>query len=291
MRLLVLPSLAPSGTLVYQWVDANGTVRSLSGNGSVNVEVGERGTGLASTQVQADKLPYFSGTVVRHLAVQPITTELPLLLTAASASAQEALRSSVRQWFKTGNEQTRTPGYLRVTRQGGTQRQRAYYYVSGLEGDYATERMGETWESVVVELYAPDSAATDIDYTEETYALADLPAVTLNNAGDLEAYPIWSIVGGFTAVTIANFSTGESFTVTLTTTDTLIADTRPAATRTQPALYTETDGVNRFGSMTAGFALWKLQPGVNDVSIQITGGSAADTEVTVGWLQRYDDLY
>lgn len=290
MVIVVPAAAAPPGILVYQWVDPGGTVRALSANSSVNVEVGERGLGFASVDLAEDKLPFFSGSIVRHAAVQPRMIEVPLLLRASSGASLEGLLDTVTGWFATATEQALTPGYLRVTRQDGTIRQVACYYVSGLEGDLSSERAGEIWQSVVIELKAPDPAGTDTEATTITYLPADLPSTVVMNGGQVEAYPVWTIQGPLTSVVLANLSTEESLTIvnTLAEGDSLTIDTRPAALRLTGSVVDGT-GDSQFSKITAGFALWWLQAGANAISITLAG-TGGTTEVELSYLQRYRGL-
>ena len=293
MRLIVLPNLAPSGTLAYQWLDPSNTLRNLYGS-SVNVEVGERGLGVPTPDLAEDKLPFGSGTIVRHVAIASREIELPLLFEAASAAVLEALLDNVHGWFATADETTKTPGYLRVTRQDGTQRQVACYYAGGLEGDLSSERAGDRWQSAVVLLKAADPWATDIADSTASWDQTDIgDSVAIMNAGQLDAYPIWTITGPAAGISILNETTQKSFALTadggltLTGGQVLAIDTRRADQLTDlPVLV---GGTSQFSKLTAASSLFTLLGGQNNFVISASGTSGA-TAFELAYRQRYRAL-
>ena len=302
MAPFLIPAEAAAGTLVYEWIDPTGVARALSGLGTdpVNVEVGERGLGLPGLELAEDKLPVNAGTVVRHANMQPRDIELPLLVQAATSSALEQLMDDLYDWFATADETSRTPGYLRVTRTDGTQRQAAFYYTGGLEGDLSQDRAGATWRSVVVNLHAPDPMTTDIEDTVEVYGSSDVGLdLSVMNGGKVDAFPIWTIVGPASAITIRNTSTGKGFALTadggltLAAGDQVAIDTRPSSERTSQQVLGG-DANSQFSKLAAtvdgsSAELWALQPGQNHFTITMAGATG-DTEIQLSYRQRYRAL-
>lgn len=298
---ILVPAASTPGTLVYEWVDPTGVVRALSGNASVNVEVGERGLGLPGLELVDEKLPNSAGSALRHANTQPRDVELPLLLEASSSSALEQLLDSVYDWFATADETTRTPGYLRVTRTDGTQRQVACYYTGdGLVGDLSSERAGATWQSVVINLRAPDPTTTDIEETVEVYGSADVGSeLSVINPGTMDAYPVWTITGPASAITVRNTTTGKAFALTasggltLTAGDQVIVDTRPSGQRTTLQVVDQ-DGNGLFSKLEPtvdgnSASLWRLVTGQNRFTIDMDDATG-DTEIQLSYLPRYRGL-
>jgi hypothetical protein len=295
--LLILPAAPLAGALAYAWVDPQGVVHSLSSDPNVNVKVGERGLGIASIDLAEDKRPFLRGSDVRHAATQPLDTELEFLLKTSTSADLDALREQLYGWFATASESSLTPGYLRVTRRDGTVRQRAYYYVSGLEGDFSAERLGAYWQTLTVQLRAADPVATDIADTTQHWELASLPTLAALNAGDQDAFPVWTLSGPLTSATFTSTALGKSFAFifNLVTGKQVVIDTRPASLRPGMSVY-DSDGVNRFSALGPNpddpthYAVWHLVPGANAMTVTMTGAVFGQTTLDLAYLQQYRAL-
>ncbi len=193
-------------------------------------------------------------------------------------------------WFATANEQELTPGYFRVTREDGSQRQLRCYYESGLEGDLSEARSGANWRDVTVKLRAPSPFATDVTEINTTYALTDIPHTTILNAGQLAVQPLWSILGPCTYIGITNATTGKIFELSfvLAAGKTVIIDTRPDTERPTISTY-DSDGNNRYPNVVAGSDYWALPAGTSAVDI-VLAGTGVGTLVAVQFLQQYYGL-
>nr|WP_306283713.1 phage tail domain-containing protein [Streptomyces sp. Termitarium-T10T-6] len=110
-----------------------------------------------------------------------------------------------------------------------------------------------------------------------------LGSVTVDNDGDDDAYPVWTIKGPATTVTLTNVTTGQTLALTRTITgaDTIVIDTRE---RQQTALL---NGVtNLWPDLSDDSSLWPLETGVNDLSLTVAG-STTDTSVRMTYQPRY----
>lgn len=107
-------------------------------------------------------------------------------------------------------------------------------------------------------------------------------APTVTNAGDVDAWPVVTVVGPGTDLTVTNQTTGRSwsFTGTIAAGSTLIVDTRPG--RKSVTL----DGFNAFGRLTDTSSLWPLVPGTNRISIGFASATAG-SKVTFAWRNRW----
>lgn len=98
---------------------------------------------------------------------------------------------------------------------------------------------------------------------------------TVNNTGDADAWPVWTITGPGTP-TIANTTTGRSwsFTTALSSGEQRIVDTRPG-------MVSAVDGVGAdwWGDLVKGSPrdLWQLVPGVNALNLELTGSTVASS--------------
>lgn len=286
----IIPPVSASGILRFEWVDPGGTTRDLTWQTSPRLFVarGATGLGMAEVEFAADKIPYASGSLVRHVNVPPRRIELPIVVREDSIGDLVLTVDDLREWFGTADERVRDPGYLKVTRPDGSVRKIAAYYAGGLEGDMGAGGTG--WTQYVVSLYCPDPWATADEETVLTYTTADLPTFSMINGGELDAYPIWTITGPVAIASAANVTTSKSWThdAQLAGGETLIVDTRPASIRTTSQVYDGT-GANRYADLNPASSLFWLVPGQNNLAAALTGTSGA-TEVELRYLARYRGL-
>lgn len=294
MPVLIPPGGPPaSGVLRYEWVDPQGIVRDLSQATSPNLFVvrGATGLGVPPADIIADKLPFTSGDIPRHVQVKGREIELPLFVQGPTLGGLLDAADDLAAWFATADEASRTPGYLRITRPNDDAvRQIACYYRGGLDGDMGTG--SPTTALLALSLYAPDPYWTDETETEATYDQADVGVVQgMVNTGDVHAYPIWEIVGPASAITLANTTTGKTLAltanggVTLLVGETLTIDSRPASQRTTQAIVNQA-GAALYNRVAVNTAPWWLKAGANNFTIAASGTSGA-TSFAVRWLPRY----
>lgn len=293
--MLMVPPAAPSGQLRFEWVDPGGIVRDLTFETSPRLFVSAWPGGLGAPPVVlgADKLPFAGGSLLRHVAIQPGRIELPITIAEDSLSDLVQACDALRDWFgRTGDEQGFSPGYLRITREDNTVRQIACYYDGGLEG--VTNQGPFNAITYVISLRAPDPWPTDPADTVYGWVNADLPTVSIMNAGQFDAYPIWEITGPFGAVAGLNVTTGRFWTlvVALAAGRSLILDTRPANLRDDLAVYTTDLHQNLFQYFAPNSDLFPLIPGQNDLSFTFSGSPATTvaTAVDLSFRQRYRGL-
>lgn len=226
----------------------------------------------------------------RHRAVRGEVREvtIPVLFRDTSPAA---LRATLRTWLGWLDPQRGT-GILRVTDDGGAQRELNCRYSGGLEID---ESMGQLWGSRQgqkgsVVFRAVDPWWYDVDDTVLSFALASgsaffpfFPLVLapselldtptpIDNTGDVEAWPVWTITGPATNPVLSNLTTGKvlELTITLAAAELLTIDTRPGR-----KAITLDDGSNLFGTRTATSSLWPLVRGSNQLQIELTSATSA----------------
>lgn len=289
---IIVPSLGSGSDPIVEWVDPGGTARLLTGADYCDVLWGATGLGLPNFGLEADKLPFLSGSVVRHLTIPNRIIRLPLRFKAETAAAMDEVMDDVHQWFATGDEQTQTPGYLRITRRDGSQRQVRCFYRGGLEGNHAIGPAGDLWQYATVELESVDPWASDLAETTDAWLAAELASpVAVMNDGHLSAYTRFQVSGpAADPVILENTTTGRTIRVEWAVPDNVILyiDTRPAPYRSTLSVYDST-GVNRFDKLHPGSFLWSLNPGSNTIEVTLTGTDGG-TSVALYWLQRYRGL-
>lgn len=302
MVLILQPTSSPfAGTLRYSWIDRNGVLRDLSGQSSdIYVSAtngGPQGLGAAPVQINDEKLPWAPGSAVRQQQVMPCRPQIPIDVMKTSPGALMAALDDLRDWFYTGDERNRLPGYFRVTREDESIRQWLCYYAGGLEGNYANG--GPDWASYVVDLFAPDSYPTDEADRTQTWSIADFPwngsafvgSVSALNGGQLDAYPVWQITGPAQGIAIFNTTPGNGrswgWGGTVAAGQVLTVDTRPAsAGRFTFPVYVFA-GVSAAQYRTVNSDLWWLGPGTNSILISIGALADSNTRVQLSYRQRF----
>ena len=298
MVLILTPTSSPfSGTLRYAWIDRNGVERDLTYASSPELFVskGSLGLGAPPVQIADEKLPWAAGSIVRQQSVQPAKMTVPITVVKGSMAALVAAVDTLRDWFDTGNEASRTPGYFRVTREDDTVRQRLSYYAGGLEGNL--QDGGPTHVTYAVDLVAPDPWPTDEADQSQTWSIADYPwngsafvgPVAVFNDGQLDAYPVWTVTGPAQGVALFNTTTGKSWGWggIVPAGQSLTVDTRPASQRfTYPVTFTDS-GASAYASIVSTSEMWWLVPGVNGMLISIGALTDANTRVQLDYRQRF----
>ncbi len=193
-----------------------------------------------------------------------------------------------------------TPGVLRVALVDGSTREIEVYYEDG----FGQER-GEhvIFANPAITFLAPRGywrAAEEIEVWREYSAasqsfLNPFPSVssgqvlgvtTIDNVGDVDAFPVWTVRGPMFSLTATNHTTGQEFVVnyTLASNAEEITITTERPTIRGPAGQNITDALNWPDAY-----LWHLLPGANDVEF-VAGGPGAGTKVTLAYTPRFDGI-
>ncbi|MEJ5222854.1 MAG: hypothetical protein WHV44_00240 [Anaerolineales bacterium] len=107
--------------------------------------------------------------------------------------------------------------------------------------------------------------------------------VTVQNDGDVEAYPIITATGPLTSLEVQNLTSGKTLNfpvLSMTAGDVLVVDARPDALRVT------LDGANAWGLLTATSSLWSVGTGANQLKI-ITTGTDSNSSVTMSFFEQY----
>lgn len=112
---------------------------------------------------------------------------------------------------------------------------------------------------------------------------SDIFAVTtINNTGDVDAWPIITTLGPGIELNVQNQTTGLAWKLTgaMTAGSTLIVDHRPGHKSAR------LDGINVFGRLDDPSVLWPLIPGPNRIAIGFANGTSA-SRVDFAWRNRW----
>lgn len=242
------------------------------------------------------EVPLQPGTRLDQVKTLPKEVVVPHFIAAAN---DVALRVKLRALARALNPD-RGFGRLRVTDPMGGQREVTCRYASGLDLPETKDAAGTYWKKslLVFRCFDPywyDTAG--IVETFETGAVAGwfpmfplrlssseiFADVSVDNEGDIEAWPVWIINGPATNPVLRNITTGKllQLTLTLLAGETLTIDTRPGAKS-----ITKNDGSNQFGKQVAGSSLWVLRTGPNAIRVEMAG-SSQDSSVQLTYKRRW----
>jgi phage-related protein len=279
------------------FTDARGITTQLSDweNGWL-LQPGAKGLDMPAYQIQQDESPGIDGYALRDVRAQGKEIVLPLAFWANDSRTAYLQR---RRAFIHSLNPKRGLGTLTLTQPDGDQRSIGAYYASGMEGDESLDAAGNTWCINAITFGVPSpywiGAQVTHSWKAGTSALffpvlplvvgdsQVLGEVTVDNPGDDDAFPVWTITGPATTVTLTNQTTGQVLALTraLSASDTVVIDTRQ---RQQTALL---NGVtNLWPDLTNASELWALTEGSNALNL-VVAGSTATTQVSMTYQPRY----
>jgi len=178
-------------------------------------------------------------------------------------------------------------GELAVSDGTNSRALRDVVYEAGLEGDLARGSAMPTWRKVVLSLLAldpwwyGDAVAVSLPVAAETAFDAALAfdsvlpfdggaSVATTVVGHAEAFPVITVVGPATVVTVGNGEQTWQTAVALMASDTLIVDTRPGHRGPR-----RNGGNVDWSLLTAASRLWTLTPGLRSVIVGVVGSTGA----------------
>jgi hypothetical protein len=292
----------PWPTLINQmpavsFTDPRGVTTHLSDweNGWL-LQPGAKGLDMPGFTFNTDESPGIDGYELRDVRAQGKDIILPLAFWAHDS--RDAYKARRRAFIKSLNPK-RGVGTLTLTEPNGATRQIGAYYTGGLEGDESLDAAGERWCINVITFATPspywvgDVVSRDFKNATGGTFFPILPLrvgdsqvlgeVTIDNDGDAAAFPLWTIQGPATSITLVNETTGKELVLTrsITGTDTVVIDTRE---RQQTALLN--DVTNLWPDLSDSSELWPLEEGVNALNLVIDGSTSA-TSVNLTYQPRY----
>lgn len=278
------------------WVDADGTEHPFTSS-AARVLKGMEGRFMPPVELVEEEVPFQAGAQLRLVKTKVREVSLPVAFMAADASA---LRTALRGWLSDLNVD-RGAGRLRVTSPTGDTRDLNAIYAGGMEIVEADDTAGATWQKAVLVFRAHDPYWYDQNDITQSFAL-DLDqapffpffplvlnssevfsSASVDNGGDVDAWPTWTITGPGADPAIRNLTTGEiiDLTHTLGAGESVEIDTRPGA-----KTVVDQDGNSLYSSLSSDSALWALQPGPNTISVEISAATA-DTNIVLRYKRRY----
>ena len=260
------------------------------------VQPGAKGLDMPSYTVTQDESPGIDGYEVRQVRAQGKAITIPIAFWANDSRA--AYKARRRAFIRSLNPK-RGQGTLTLTEPDGATRSIGVLYTDGMEGDESLDAAGARWciTALVFAVPSPYWTGSEVTTTWKTDVGGDffpflpltvgdsqvLGAVTVDNDGDDNAFPVWTINGPATSVTLSNITTGQTLVLTRTITgaDTIVIDTRE---RRQTALLNGT--TNLWPDLSTDSTMWPLEPDTNQLTLTVAG-STAETSVRMTYQPRY----
>lgn len=281
---------------IIQWIDSNGTTYTLTGQPDVDVLFDRDGFYMPEITIAEDTLAMKHGAIIRNKRFEPRDLSFGLIFYGTD---QASLRQTARKYLRAFNP-LNPSGKIRVTSPDGSTREINCIYTGGLSVPETTSSYGQTFLKTVIKFRAHDPFWYSVDEFSETFTLSNSNATffpffplrltnttvfnssTINYDGDIEGYPVWQVKGPGNGLTIKNQTTGEQFVLTGISIDAnhwLTIDVRNKTV-------TYDDGSNWFSYIAAGSSFWALQPGTNQISIEMPN-STTDSLVVLTYKECY----
>lgn len=280
-------------------ITATGDVYDLSeGTDGVIAVSGISGRYLPPTQQVEEQVALQPGARLRY--AQDKTREISLNLLMRDTTAA-GLRALMRLWVNRFHH-LKGDAKLRFTSPVGDEREITVRYEGGFEvpETKSTNPIG-TWQTMIVTFRAVDPYFTDITDTSTVYSggtprlffpimplwlSADSVSVTanINNDGDIETWPVWEITGPGTSIRIRNLTTNKS--IFLEGLNVLAGEKITIDTRPGKKTVLDNAGNNKFSSLSAESKLFSLEPGINQVNIEV-GGTISISQVALNYRRRW----
>lgn len=278
---------------IIQWIDPASQITTL------DVDWEASGRFMPDIQHQDIIVPGQPGGV--HLLARHQVHEFQLKLTLAAAD-EPSLRQMQRALVY-AMDPSRGVGYIRVTSTIGDVREIPCYYVSGLGMDESPGSSGPNMQQAQVTFRAYDPYWQDVsDTSPGPFTVGDTPTffpifpirltssqiavdTTVLNDGDVETWPVFTIDGPGSVITLRNVTTGKFLTFTTLSLDagqSVVVDTRPGV-----KTVTQTTTNDLFSDLSDFSSLWPLVVGNNAVRLEMSGAIAGASSLQLSYRKKY----
>lgn len=281
------------------WIDSNGTEHPFTSDKIVLQ--GKQGFYMPPIAHVDETAPFQAGTRYRHTRIDARDIDVPLLI---KADSPVTLRQKVRECLRMLNPLH--DGRMKVIAPDGTQRELHCRYASGLEGNEGRDVKGSYWQTVVLVFRAFDPYWYESNTIVETFRTGQ-PATffpffplrlssstvfadtSIDNKGDVEAWPEWIITGPGEGIVLRNLTTGEVLELThpdakLEAGESIIINTNPRPPKEKTV--TKSDGSNWFYTLSDQSSLWGLQPGTNSIRLEMANATEGSS-IQLSYRPRY----
>jgi hypothetical protein len=285
------------GNMYATFTDPDGTMWELSDTSPTLgwfTTFGIAGWGARPYEFTLDPLPR-GGDSVRFIRAEPARLIWPVHIYGDTHLEWLARYRDIKRAFMKTVHQTAS-GVLTCARPDGSAREIDVFYEAGFEGE-----PGENWvfANPTLTLLAPDGYWRDTEPTlvEREFSVGTpylnpyrtvsssqvLGDTTINNPGEVTAWPEWTITGPASAVSATNLTTGQQFEVTYT----LLAGETITITTLRPTIRGPL-GENIASALNWPSAyLWPLKAGNNQIQFNVDGAGVG-TSIVLSFHARYE---
>lgn len=281
--------------LDFSLVGANGDTIPFDGSQDYVLSTGFRGVGIPTTDVRIDTSAGDGGTW-RSTRRGLRELDLPIVVLGAN---RDDVESKLRRLSRALNDRYGTPKLI-AQYSDGTSYSIEVHYTGGAETVFGGDA-SETFCRWGITLTAPDpfwvstqAVNFSLGYSEEVRGLLPnleqlkvspsqvVGSYVIENPGDVEAYPVWTLEGASTGASFLLNGVGFTYTETLTA-GKIIVNTR-AATVVDAA------GANKYAYLGAAPKLFAIPPGTSTVSLTVEGADSS-TKVSGYFQPRREVLH
>ncbi|MGW3992349.1 phage distal tail protein [Amycolatopsis sp. NPDC004772] len=282
---------------VTQWIDPDGVATT------IDVDWKAKGRFMPPVDYQEDVVPDQPGSVPRSFrhGARDFTIRINL-----NAATEPALRTVQRSMMYTVDP-TRGQGTIRVTSPLGDVREIGCRYVAGFETEEEPGVSGPTMQQSDVTFRAFEPYWQDQSDISQTFTIGTPPnffpffpvrltsseiAVddTVLNDGDVQTWPVWTITGPGSSISLQNLTTGRSTvlqTASLGIGESITIDTRPSKLYPTGKTILRQNGAPLFEDQSSTSALWPLIKGVNAIRLAMTGAVAGQSALNLSWRRKW----
>lgn len=269
-------------TLDFSIVGSNADVIALDGSDGFLLQTGFRGLGIAPTELRITASAGDGGTWrstrrgVREL-------DLPIYVEGLDRGDVE---SKLRRLTAALNDRGSVAPKIIATYSDGTSYELEVHYAGGADTQFGADA-GATYCRWVLTLQAPSPywvsvQAVSFSVTADGGVKGLLPELdrllvkssqvlgtfTVDNPGDVDAFPVWTIEGPSTNVSVTQSSIGWTYTETLIGGNVITVNT-------QDATVVNSAGTNKYAYLGSAPKLFSIPAGESSLTVVMTGTSSA----------------
>ena len=258
------------------------------------VQPGLAGMGVPPRTLWGDSAPLLDGELTRGDRFDARIVMIPLLLQQPDPTSLRAAERSLVDFLHAGDLA------LTATYRDGTARTTTgVRYAGGLEGALTPDTYGPWFRRFVIEIRCPDPWFYDLTPSTLTVVAGIattffpiLPLVLASgrtfgvvqvfNPGAVPSWPVWTITGPATTVTLSDGTNMLTVTATLGAAAQIVVDTR----RGQASVYDPATLTSQWPSIGDPSTFWPIRPGNSSLTITCTGSTSA-TSIRLDFTPAY----
>jgi phage-related protein len=241
-----------------------------------------------------DPIPFEDGSFYRRSKTLPRELEIDLIVWGANRSE---LFQRIRQLTQSLNVY-KGIGKIKFVSPDLIERSIFCLYKQGLEGNEG-EDGGVSWRKITLTFRAFDpyfygSETTEVFQLDQNPPMwfpffplnlggdAVVSQIQIDNTGDVKTFPVWTIHGPGDDPKMTNLTTGEVLTISGVTLD----ENQTITIDTKSRQITLDDNINLLPLLAWGSTFWTLEPGVNQVKIEMANATASSS-IQLAYSPRY----